>query len=361
MEFADLNDEIGADDWLIPRHEMTRRRLVKQTPRYNVYKADWFGDVLVYEPVKPASTTIADPCDKLDDLALRRQLRYNYTRDTCDQDDFKSRLNELCLNLNMKADQKERCKLSSSSLSPLLTSGGDCDEFEQQQADSAYSSISSTPQFYNKKNEFQFPSQQQHQHCQLDASPTASSCCSMNSPVSTHDDLEDDDNNGDDDYCSNKEHQQQQDNILMINFGPAPNDNVAWDRKSHKQHAKSEPSTPPVILNKNSFFCHDNATQSNSGAATSSDTSSSTISSSSSSGSSACSSWFELNELRLVAHENFLLFMGASLDQDTLLGGEYSNQNTSLVMQMSHPKSLSLFDLLHAGQHQLSSTSPIDR
>lgn len=58
-QLQDLDDGIVADDWLIPREEINSKRLFKTTPKHLIYKADWFGDVLVYEPIR--SSTIKSP------------------------------------------------------------------------------------------------------------------------------------------------------------------------------------------------------------------------------------------------------------------------------------------------------------
>lgn len=63
MYFEDLSDDIIADDWLIPPEELTRRRLIRRTAHYTIYKADWFGDVLVYEP-RPSADSSAGAAKK---------------------------------------------------------------------------------------------------------------------------------------------------------------------------------------------------------------------------------------------------------------------------------------------------------
>lgn len=72
MEFSDLNEDICADSWEIQGNEITQREFVRQTPRYNIYKADWFGDVLVYEPVSISNQDylLGDELHELNELRL---------------------------------------------------------------------------------------------------------------------------------------------------------------------------------------------------------------------------------------------------------------------------------------------------
>lgn len=276
-----MNDEIGADDWLIPRQEITRRKLIKRTPRFMIYKADWFGDVLVYEPIGQ-------------DLASRRRINREIVKTTqCNKltpssetivnnEAFRIKLNELCLDLNHNSISEQ--------LRTTGKLGGGDDDGAESDTDSAYSSISSTPQYHTKHNlshEFEFPSSA-HTHT---------------------------------------------------------NSNLSTKQETQKtpKTTRNKPTSPPVVLNRNSFSfgcetvaTHDATNQVDGCPVVDTD------------------GWFELNELRLVAHENFMLFMGASPNEET----------RALVMEMSHPKSISLHDLLHATERdamQLGELSPRDR
>lgn len=249
MEFSDLNEDICADSWRIESNEISRKRLIRQTPRYNIYKADWFGDVLVYEP-NQATRERADRFVHEPDSSNYKQLV---------EDDSDSQQDELdCKELSVRLSELNL----SSNLSLNLSL--DSEEYASEQTDSAYSSISSTPK-YHTKSEFDF---------QI---PVENKC-----------------------------------------------------KSERNQHSSS-----PLVLNKSTFqiASRDNDFQMNGKTA-------------------EADSWLtEINELRLIAHESFMLFMGFSVaSQDTVF------QTTSLVMQINHPKATSLYNLLHA-----SSLVGIDR
>lgn len=274
-QFIDLSGEALADDWTIPKHEISKKKLIRCTPRHNIYKADWFGDVLLYEPIENFERVEAPSEEEL-------VIQNNLNNSILDQDDLINRLESLDIHSN---------KLSRSRLS--LNS-----EFSDQ-VDSAYSSISSTPQYFTKqfKSEFEFPSKL----------PTPRSIDSSEFTFTG-----------------------------IVNSTNKFPENENLDEIKVKKEISN--STSPVILNKDSFSfgcLFKEKRQENS------------------SNNESKTSWFELNELRLVAHESFMLFMGVSLDE-TAFG---SSQSTSLVMQMNHPKSSSLYNLLHATK---ISTSPID-
>lgn len=259
--FQDLDEEIIADDWLVPRAEISKRRLIKQTPRYNIYKADWFGDVLVYEPASSS-------CSK---VSSRRQDGSGCVSSEAD----KSRAEELRLRLaNLDLDMKHGGERSIQIKKPK---GSVADS--ERDVDSAYSSISSTPNFSSKKvkSEFEFPH----------LAPS----------------------------------------MMMTS---APSDECEGKQMKH-------PKKTPVILNKDSYISSHEDQRPRNG---SSDGDTTAISN---------SDWQELNELRLIAHESFMLFMGASVDDaaDTCNGLNRSSSSTSLVMQMNHPKAVSLRNLLH--------------
>lgn len=272
MNFDELSDEIKADDWLIPREELTRRRVIRRTAHYTIYKADWFGDVLVYEPNnrRPAAKSARQ------DLALRMQTK----SDQAQRDTSRQRPSELCINISANSTQARDIK-PAQRRAPT-----------QDQTDSAYSSISSSPQCCNKQHEFEFPDQV-HQAPGL-----------------------------------NKE--------TLVAEPAFSCFNVSADEQTCALDA-GVPDSPSVVLNRNSFnFAFDSLGI---------DESAGRDKSASPSG----ANWFELNELRLVAHDNFMLFMGASMDASTMLG-ECSNQSTALVMETIKPKSVSLFNLLHASK-----------
>lgn len=273
-QFIDLSDEAFADDWTIPKDEISEKKLLKRTPRHNIYKADWYGDVLVYEPLVKSRVFKHDT---------------NVNNSSFDQDELSYRLGKLNLDYN---------KISRSRLS-LNSDYSD-------QADSAYSSVSSSPRDYTKqfKSEFEFPSK-------------LSTPKSMKTPEFSF--------------------MNSIDTSKSVGY-PNPDSEHFSVIKAKKEMLNS---TDPVILNKDSYnfeyWSNEKGEDEEYGSNNESRT-----------------SWSELNELRLVAHESFMLFMGVSLVE---IGLENS-QSTSLVMQMNHPKSFSLYNLLHATK---SNTSPIDR
>jgi hypothetical protein len=386
-QLADLNDEIGADDWTIPRQEITRRKLIKQTPRYNVYKADWFGDVIVYEPVARQTTPRvgrrrAARCRPTDWGANGSESPTESTTSSAiDRDDFRARLNELCLELD--ASRIDRRAERTPMANRRHADNGDTTPpiDTEQSVDSAYSSISSTPQYYTKhslQREFEFPAQS--------LAPAAT--------LSNHD------NNNKETRAFSQtgargagdEHQlelQTLETTLSRDGGESriSCDNVQSGRRLRKS---SFGSAPTVVLNRDSFpragfeeaaaaaeqpdddelfkldkghyamlprntneqsnyhdrpcyYCHCDCNSSMSKA-------DDTRTAHEQPPATTSGSWFELNELRLVAHENFMLFMGASIEESARSINDELEQTTSLVMQMSHPKSVSLYDLLHASR-----------
>lgn len=279
MEFSDLNEDICADSWLIQSSEISRRRFVRQTPRYKIYKADWFGDVLVYEPTSAADQLTRSPSPETRRPRERRQLS---------RSELSARLGELNLNL-----------INSSCYS---SSRGSPEGIEQ--ADSAYSSISSTPQHTTKniKSEFEFPGE----------SPEA---------YSGFEQLVDENNN-----------------IAQLIEQAAQ---TGSPREGQRKRCRNQ----PLILNAGSYAMLsqteelEGSNKANAEAGSSSD-------------------WLnEINELRLVAHESFMLFMGFSVASQL----ESSSQAVSLVMQINHPKAISLYNLLHGANLVGSPSSPLDR
>lgn len=291
MEFQDLNDEVIADDWLIPAEEISRKKLIRRTPRHNIYKADWFGEVIVYEPIGRSSSSTWEKS-----LDLKgSSLRFN-------QEELNSKLNFFTIQCNERTmNQKQQQHLST-----CLFDG------TEQQTDSAYSSISSSPQYDTKNTrcEFEFP-----------IYASLNDCSSSLEAKLNIDSIENDENNN---FISKK--------------------------------VKSDNNTS-VILNKDSFifnqyknFIHKNE-----------ENNCQDISLTETKTASNSPDWFELNELRLVAHESFMLFMGASIVEKTIAcdGQSLKEQSTSLVMQMNHPKAISLYNLLHANKS--NATPIIDR
>lgn len=249
MEYLHLDDEIIADDWLIPREEISMRRLLKRTPRFNIYKADWFGDVLVYEPTKQS-------------LARRRSQIASSVQDrsksssALNRQDLNSKLESF---LASKMNQKLQCNCSKPILPKLPT-------------DSAYSSLTTTPEHFTKHLKYEFPCNQ----------------------AMTHE----------------------------MKFDLAQTE----DNDAHP----ASPKCQRTVLNEDSYKC------SRSGQEVGDEASSS----------SSETDWKKLNELRLIAHESFILFMGA-LIEDSAIADKTTNC-CSLVMQMNHPKAISLYNLLHA-------------
>lgn len=331
VEFDDLNDEIGADDWLIPREEITRRRLIKETHRYKIYKADWFGDVLVYEPVKRQIRS-KHKIGEQQDLATRRQHQQTKSMQI-NQDELNSRFNELNLNLNSSKSWWNQAA-NSSQLSPSLSCNSD-------QIDSAYSSISSTPQYHTKhiKSEFEFPSSSSS----LSSSSTSTLSSSLRSSefswTPSLGSLASTENSGN----------------FIESCRAVPVSCLHQERMCSSEHNQQPGNFKmlPVVLNKDSFgFGYSRMTAAQSFL---DENNNENCNSNNETLDNESEIWFELNELRLVAHENFMLFMGASMDMSLGHGDQYA----SLVMQMSHPKATSLFNLLHA--NNLSTVSPIDR
>lgn len=282
-QFADLYDEIGADDWMIPSEDLSRKKLIKKTPRYNIYKGDWFGDVLVYEPINTANSSAQVRINAKQTSIVENNPTY------IDTEELRFKLLKLDIS---RCNELSRSK--SKSQNSLASDG----------YDSAYASNSSTPQCFTKTqgSEFSFPSGQ--------PSPTIDPSLSEDHPAIG--------------------------SPLRV---PLQFFNCEFNVSSGKSNMRiSERQPSPIILNKDSYYFRQaikmshNIDQSKQHRARHSNTT---------------SSWSELNELRLIAHEGFMLFMGASTCD------EYENElnhSTSLVIQMNHPKAVSLFDLLHGGQ-----------
>lgn len=291
-QFSDLDEEIIADDWLVPQEEISRRRLFKQTTKYRIYKADWFGDVLVYEP-RPRKSSA--------------QTSFKTPVKSAEQEENESRTEELRLRLaNLDLDISRHQPNPIAIKKPQGSLSADSD-----QADSAYSSISSTPHYHSKNlnsDKFEFPQQQSK------TTPSFASI-SLHEPIASNE------------HCIQTELLSEPTKISKAMGSPRA----------------------PVILNKDSYvFGFDEEDISASASASAED-----------SNSGSGSSWQELNELRLIAHESFMLFMGASVVYETTLGVAKSNSTTSLVMQMNHPKAVSLHNLLRGQPQHLK--SPIDR
>lgn len=242
MEFSDLSDTIEADDWLIASQEISARRLIKRTPNYNIYKADWFGDVLLYEP-RGEDARSKRKSNVESELKCERRLGC----DLLDRDDLDgTRLMKLNLNLSQP-----------------MNSARHLEEYQDglRSPDSAYSSISSTPEYHTKGNgrsEFEFP----------------------------------------------------------VMSSPCQKQIAEKSNETRPSKDETEPSTA-MLLNRSSFGLGEQHKQSG-------------------------SCWFELNELRLIAHEGFMLFMGASIEHL-----QEEQRTTSLVIQTNHPNTISLHDLLH--------------
>lgn len=313
MEFAELNDKIGADDWLIPREEITRRRLIKQTPRYTIYKADWFGDVLLYEPTK-AHEKISTR-QKQERQSSDRRREFN-------QSEINSRFQQLNLRLSDCSCAKKACPLS-----PTTSLCSDAGSLE-----SGYSSISSTPQYHTKHNlrsEFEFPS--------------ASTWTSMSS-------LELDEIGG---AGATNEEGAQEDEQDFLREEPGNAGKLKWPR-----------TTFPVVLNRDSFkFGPHSSAGANNNCHRNEVCDYEKVEEEEEGDEDDCSvsenTWFELNELRLIAHESFMLFMGACVEPVSFEEST-SDQSTALVMQMSHPKATSLHNLLHAS-NSAATISPSER
>lgn len=297
MELADLNNEVAVDDLLIPNQEITNRRLIKQTPKYNVYKADWFGDVLVYEPIVSEQSALIMREQLKPSMGIRQQ---NDSSASINQE-LSSRLCELDLDLSDKLTQQTGAKLS-----PRAS------EFYDQN-DSAYSSISSTPQYHTKNiaSNFEFP------NCsRLSSSP---SLCSMSSSLS--------------DISAVNFNSSSSINLISMNKYSSFEERIQYSKE--KQVEKQQHAIQ-LVLNKSSYtFERGDESQLE-------DVDMMVKKS---------NSLFELNELRLIAHENFMLFMGASVDFET------TADSTSLVMEMNQPRAESLYNLLHA----TSQISPVER
>lgn len=69
-ELPNLDDDVIAD-WMVPSGEIERSKIwLKSTPDYDIYKADWFGDVLVYEPRHQPNPKTKTDWKELNELRL---------------------------------------------------------------------------------------------------------------------------------------------------------------------------------------------------------------------------------------------------------------------------------------------------
>lgn len=336
MEFADLNNEIAVEGWLIPRQDIAKRRLIKQTPRYKMYQADCFGDVMLYEP-----------SIKNKNISARRRLRSSITtRSQISLSGYQE------LNLNIDYNTIFQPASSPSNSSPISPAISLCSETSS--LESGYSSsASTTPHHFSteqsSKLEFEFPScsgfRQWNSRSELERADTRVL------------DLENIARN------NNK------------NFG-ATQDERSKEEPGNGSKSKYPQTTFPVVLNRDSFRFgpHSSVNESNYFSRTvasrvaacnyakvkasdedSVDSEFDYMDDDSSGG----FSWSELNELRLIAHENFMLFRGFCIEQVSLSGCA-NNQSTALVMDLCHPKAVSLYNLLHAN-NQAIPFSPSDR
>lgn len=288
-QFIDLSDEIGADDWIIPDGDVLRKRLIKQTARHNIYKADWFGDVLVYESRQTKGKTKENR--NLDLKQLGCVISDSSNRSSLDE--FTCSLSRLDL-----TQTTAWSKIKSRSQNSLASDG----------CDSAYSSASSTPQYHTKNHdsEFKFPSQL-HSPIMSFESPPVSRENSLDSSTSE----------------------------LFGSFDLPLWFSTMQEKNTGENRVKQ--ANRPLLLNRDSYnFSH------------------SGLEKATDEGLSSHSSWTELNELRLIAHESFMLFMGASMSDQ--LDGQIDH-STSLVIQMNHSKAVSLFNLLHGSATQSQSTN----
>lgn len=320
--FDELNGEIGADDWLIPGNELTRRRLIKRTPRYNIYKADWFGDVLVYEPTKQETLR---RYKRHQSLATRRKIvqnQHEYLEQSTD-----TKFNQLVLEIHESGPSRRANNFPMDSSQPSPTFS--CDSI---QIDSGYSSPSSTPQYNTKyANEFEFPSSSS-------SSSSSFTTTSLSLPEQP------------DEVTST--------NTPTIKVCPIETSRKLDERMLSPGRMSSPMVRRPVVLNKDSFefsLCGQLNADKNINELDNYEENDNNNLVETTANNNSEMVWFELNELRLVAHEGFMLFMGASMD----LAQVESDHYASLVMQMSHPRAVSLFNLLHANNNLQS--SPVDR
>lgn len=387
-EFSDLRKQIGVENWLIPTKEISTKRFVKRTTRHNIYKADWFGDVLVYEPRnglndrKKTDKFMTPQQHKKSKLPL--PISNNITKTTTNNQRFDTQ------ELSIKLDSlRIKTPTTNSQLSPCRSSSGRLksrsqhsllspNSMNESSIDSAYSSISSTPIYNTKTNlrtEFEFPSSQMSspnfRHEANSDSVTIQTPTKLEKSINTHSQC----NTFFCDFPMEQKHHQHhnhQDHELFI------------DSSDHKdttsKHNLNTANDNYVILNKDSYTCG-GCSQ------TLCTTRGSCISpeleidgsfhqgeepkkyndsllhqhGSSTSSFEKNSKWTELNELRLIAHENFMLFMGASSSANYHQAGmakfcEKEDQFSSLVIQMNHPRAISLNNLLR-GAVQATSNS----
>lgn len=256
MEYTDLNEEIMANDWLIPKEEISRRRLLRKTPRFNIYKADWFGEVLIYEPVSSSSPQVSDTNSKSLNIEELNWKLESFLSSKSAGYESSSAFRQSPLN---EASHIPHQTLPLVPLSPT---------------DSAYSSLTSTPQHNTKQLSYEFPSMK-HESEEAE---------------------------------------------------------VESEQETVSENSSMIEDSTPVVLNKDSYKFGPSSSQQLI----------SRLGQQEADGQSS-KDWSELNELRLIAHESFILFLGATIEEE--FDGE---QKRSLVMQMSHPKAVSLHNLLHA-------------
>lgn len=326
-----LSSDVKSIDWLIESNELTNQTLVKQTPRFDVYKANWHGDVLVYKPKKSISITISKQTNnKLYQTSDKQTILTSPTPSSC---------------------------LSSPSLSPISSSFGADGGYE-----SGYSSCSSTPNYTTNKNhlveskwqtKFTFPSAETN--CQIDEnnndlSPNEcnnnnnnylsscsqlkpSFCINQNSFAAQNNQLIDvchiDDTKN---FDLTREFEKQED---YLNSWLNDNEAKCYTNEgdfTNNQLFKEQVSN--IRLSNNSSNKQTNLTiNTNNNSKTSSSQSSSLC-------------WSEINELRLIAHENFMLFMGYSRF-DCFKAYDDKETQQVLVMQNCQSSSSSLYSILH--------------
>jgi len=438
MEFSELNDEIGADDWLIPRGEISRKRLIKETPRYSIYKADWFGDVLVYEPKVRAQgkkTCTRSQCKLVSDGNLVKETNdANNHQEQIDQyNDQMSKLvpatsRKAFKQLNIRLDACLDASLASPTdgqlgpMSPRFTANKTvcpssptsslCSDTES--LESGYSSISSTPQ-YNRmrplRSEFEFPSrasstwasmsslatdEEPDEECsgndgeaavatvagrQLGEQPSQVECCCREEEqpgkrasklkcrppttfpvvVLNRDSFNFVPAEQEGPEVDKSEQEEAVDNYSNYRLpaagglcmGPTLNDDYEMDH--HGAMVAQLRGPEEGALKREENWCLENLSSQETRNDDKKSAAAAVVDDNESSSCVHESSWFELNELRLIAHENFMLFMGACMEPVSF-NECTSNQSTALVMQMSHPKASSLYNLLHASNNSTAST-----
>lgn len=280
----DLDQDSGLEDWLIGEQEATNRRLIKQTSRHNIYRADWFGDVLIYEPRSPSKPAARKSPQEITETKLSQRLNAQ---------ELHLRLETLSLTESPQ-QQLSPGSLSASTRTKSRSQQSLVSDMNESSTDSAYSSSSTSPLYQmsplvssiQKTSQFEFPHKESSNQVFFCDEPEASS------------------------------------------KGAAPR----WPRS--KTSTPVPPMRDPVALNKDSYLigCLNGARSA----------------SKQDDFRTGFSRLDQVRELRLIAHEGFMLFMGASIDHYGT-GNEEKQTFRSLVIQMNHPKAVSLSDLLHFG------------